>query len=294
MDVVVAGSHGLIGSALVPALREHGHRVRRLVRRAPTGADEIGWDPDHGRLEADALVGVDAVVNLAGAGIGDRRLTASYRRTVLSSRTRTTGLLAATLAGMADGPRVLIQGSAVGAYGERGEEVLREDEPYGGTVVAGIVRQWELAARDAQDAGVRVTYLRTGIVLAAHGGALARLLPLIRLGVGGPLGSGRQWWSWITLADEVAAIEHLLGADVSGPVNIVAEPARNAEVVKALAAAMHRPAVLRVPTWALRAALGEFSQEIVGSVRAVPDTLVASGFVHEYPRITEAAGTLVG
>jgi uncharacterized protein (TIGR01777 family) len=290
MRVVVAGSHGLIGSALVAHLREDGHEVVRLVRGAPTRADEVAWDPGAGTLDAAALAGADAVVNVTGVNAGSRPLTPARKRVVVSSRLRTTGLLAATLAARPDTPRVLLQASAIGAYGDRGDDVLTESEPLGHTFFAELVRRWEAATAPAEDAGARVVHLRSGVVLAPQGGALGRMLPLIRLGLGGPMGSGRQFWSWITLHDEVRAITHLLAADdAHGPVNLVAQPARNAEVVAALAARYHRPARLRVPGFALRALLGDFSSEILGSVRALPAALTASGFVHDHPTIDQAA-----
>lgn len=289
MRVVVAGSHGLIGSALVEHLRGEGHTTVRLVRGATAGPDEVAWDPDAGTLDPAALVGADAVVNLAGVNAGSRPLTPARKRAVVSSRLRTTSLLAATLAVHPGTPRVLLQASATGAYGDRGDEVLTESEPLGATFFAELVRRWEAATAPARDAGVRVVHLRSGVILSPHGGALARMLPLIRVGFGGPLGSGRQYWSWITLHDEVRAIAHLLGAEVAGPVNLVAEPARNADVVKALAAQWHRPALLPVPAVALRLVLGDFAQEVLGSVRAVPAALAASGFRHDHPDITAAA-----
>lgn len=289
MRVVVAGSHGLIGAALVAHLREDGHEVARLVRRAPSRPDEVAWDPDAGILDAAALAGAGAVVNVTGVNAGSRPLTPARKRAVVSSRLRTTALLAATLAARPDTPRVLLQASAIGAYGDRGDDVLTESEPLGHTFFADLVRRWEAATAPAEDAGVRVVHLRSGVVLAPRGGALGRMLPLIRLGLGGPMGSGRQFWSWITVHDEVRAITHLLTADARGPVNLVAQPARNAEVVAALAARYHRPARLRVPTFALRALLGDFSSEILGSVRAMPAALTASGFVHDHPTIDEAA-----
>ncbi|QZN87102.1 TIGR01777 family oxidoreductase [Cellulomonas sp. C5510] len=294
MIVVVAGSSGLIGTALVARLTAEGHEVRRLVRRPARTPDERTWDPDAGVLPPEALAGADAVVNLAGAGVGDKRLTADRKRVVLESRTRSTGLIASTVAALDDPPRVLLQGSATGAYGERGDDVVTEDEPYGSTFLAGVVRRWEAAAAPAvEHPGVRVVLLRTGIVLSPRGGALGRLLPLVRLGLGGPLGSGRQYWSWITLEDEVRAVLHLLDAPVSGPVNLVAQPATQIEIVRALAARLHRPAVLPVPAWAMRVALGEFSQEVLGSLRAIPDALTAAGFVHLHPTPEAAAAALL-
>lgn len=289
MDVVVAGASGFIGSALVPALRADGHRVRVLVRRDASGPDEIPWDPAAGRLDPHDLEGADAVVDLAGVNAGSRPLTPARKRAVVQSRVDTAGLLARTLAAHDDGPRVLLQASGIGAYGDRGDEVLDEHEPLGTTFFAGVVRQWEAATAPAQEAGVRVALLRTGIVLAPHGGALGRLLPLVRLGVGGRLGSGTQFWPWITLVDEVRSIAHLLTTDVRGPVNLVAAADRNVDVVKALAAAVHRPAVVPVPAWALRLALQDFSSEVLGSIRATPAALTASGFRPVHAGLATAA-----
>lgn len=289
MRVVIAGSSGLIGSALVAQLRGE-HEVVRLVRRAPNASDEVTWDPDAGRLDAAALAGADVIVNLTGANAGSRPLTAARKRVVVRSRLGPTALIARTLAAHRDTPRVWLQASAIGAYGDRGDEVLTEASPCGtGTFFSELVRYWEAATTPAEEAGVRVVHLRTGVVLSPEGGALGRLLPLIRAGVGGPLGSGRQYWSWITLADHVRATSHLLEADVHGPVNLTAEPARNVEVVRALAEQWHRPAKVPVPAWALRLALGDFAQEILGSVRAIPKALLATGFEHEHPDVESAA-----
>ncbi|GIG27449.1 TIGR01777 family oxidoreductase [Cellulomonas marina] len=293
MRVVVAGSHGLIGGDLVALLRREGHRVQVLVRRPASGPDEVSWDPTAGRLDARDLVGADAVVCLSGAGVADRYLTPARKRVVVSSRVDTAGLVARTLAGMDDGPRVLLQASGIGAYGERGDDLLDEHEPLGSTFFADVVRQWEAASAPAVAAGVRVAFLRTGIVLSPRGGALGRLLPLLRLGVGGPLGSGRQWWSWITLVDEVRAIAHLLEADVSGPVNLVTQATRNEDLTRALARALHRPAVVRAPAVALRLALGDFAPEVLGSIRADPAALRASGFVPAHADPAAAAAWLV-
>ena len=289
MQVVIAGSHGFIGSALVPHLRRGGHDVRVLVRGPAQSTAQISWDPDAGRLDPDAVAGADAVVNLAGVNPGSRPLTKARKREVLSSRLNTTGLLSRTLAALDDGPRVLLQASGIGAYGSRGDDVLDEDEPIGTTFFAHVVRHWEAATAPAQDAGVRVVHQRTGIVLGQGGGALGRLLPLLRAGVGGRLGSGRQFWPWITLLDHVRAVEHLLTAPVHGPVNLVTAPARNAEVIAALARAMHRPAVVPVPAFALRAVLGDFSSEVLGSIRAIPAVLDASGFEPVHADLDAAA-----
>ncbi|WP_029287869.1 TIGR01777 family oxidoreductase [Cellulomonas sp. HZM] len=293
MRVVIGGGHGFIGGALVPHLRGAGHDVRLLVRRAPERADEIAWDPDEGTIDAEALRDADAVVNLAGVNPASGPLTTARKREVLASRVRSTDLVARTIATLGDGPRVLVQASGIGAYGSRGEALLDEQEPYGDTFFAHVVRRWEAAADPARDAGARVVHLRTGIVMGQGGGALGRLLPVLRLGLGGRLGSGRQFWPWITLVDEVRAIEHLLGTDVAGPVNLVTAPDRNADVVAALAHAMHRPALLPVPAWTLRLALGDFSSEVLGSVRAVPTVLDESGFEPTHPDLASAARWVV-
>ncbi|WP_275001668.1 TIGR01777 family oxidoreductase [Promicromonospora iranensis] len=322
MDVVVAGSHGLIGSALVADLVARGDSVRRLVRRAaepPDGAGSSGsarhpstptgggahaaagtdavrdvlWDPRTGELDPAALEGADAVVNLAGTGIGDHRWTPAYKQTLLGSRTTTTSLLARTIARL-DSPPVLVNGSAVGAYGSRGDEVLTEASARGDDFLAGLVKAWENATTPASEAGARVVWLRSGVVLAPSGGALGKLLPVLRLGLGGPLGSGRQWWSWITLADEVAAIRHVIGADVRGPVNAVApEPTTNRALTRALAQALHRPAVLPVPRFALRIALGQFADDLVASQRAVPGVLARTGFAWTHANPQDAARWVV-
>ncbi|UTT57937.1 TIGR01777 family oxidoreductase [Cellulosimicrobium cellulans] len=294
MDIVVAGSHGLIGTELLERLRADGHHVRRLVRRAPQTSDEHEWDPDSGRLDPGALAGADAVVNLAGAGIGDHRWTTAYKRTLVTSRTRTTGLLARTLAGLDSPPPVWVQGSAIGYYGDRGAQVLTETSASGDGFLARLVREWEAATAPAEQAGVRVVHARTGIVLSPDGGALGRLLPLLRLGVGGRLGPGTQYWSWITLRDEVAALQHLLTAPVHGPVNLSSpHPATNAEITRALARALHRPAVLAVPSFALHVALGELASDILGSQRALPTVLEASGFTWSDPVLEDAARQVV-
>jgi uncharacterized protein len=293
MRVVVGGSHGFIGGALLPLLRESGHDVRRLVRGEPHAPDEFAWDPDAGTLDPAALDGADAVINLAGVNPGSRPLTTARKRLVLSSRVRSTRLLATRMAQAENGPGVLLQASGIGAYGSRGDDLLDEAEPLGSTFFAHVVRQWEAATEPAEAVGVRVAHLRTGIVLGPGGGALGRLMPVLRLGLGGRLGSGEQYWPWISLLDEVRAIVHLLTADVSGPVNLVTEPRRNVEVVRALADAMHRPAVVPVPAIALRVVLGDFSSEVLGSIRAVPAVLDRSGFVPVHSDLDTAARWVV-
>ena len=298
MDVVIAGSRGLIGTALLEHLARHGHHTRRLVRHEPTSSREIGWDPAAGRLAPEDLRGVDAVVNLGGVGLGDHRWTPRYRQEILQSRTGPTALIARTLAdlaGSAGAPTVLLQGSAVGYYGDRGDEILTEASTPGVGFLPDVVQAWEAATATAEQAGVRVAHLRTGIVMARDGGSFGRLLPLLRLGVGGPLGSGRNVWSWITLADQIGAIEHLLTADVRGPVNLTAPtPARQSDVVAAVARELHRPSVLRVPRVALKIAIGDFADDVLSSQHALPTVLTASGYEHVHPDLAAAAAWLTG
>lgn len=292
--ILVTGSSGLIGTALVAALRERGDEVVRLVRRAPRAADEVQWDPSSRRLDPAVLDGVDGVVNLAGAGVGDKRWTPAHKRDVLASRTDSTTAVATAVAA-ADHPVRLVSGSAVGYYGDRGDEELTETSPAGGGFLADVVLAWEASTRPAVDAGASVAHVRTGIVLAREGGAMKPLLRLARFGLAGPLGSGRQFWPWITLPDEVGAILHLLDRpDVTGPVNLAApEPARQREIVAALGRALHRPAVLWAPSPALHVVLGEFAGEILGSQRIVGDVLADSGYTCTHADLDSAVRWLV-
>ena len=298
MRTAVSGSHGFIGSALVPALQAAGHDVVRLVRSAGAGPGEISWDPESGHLDRAALAGVDAAVHLAGAGIGDRRWTAAYQRRIMDSRVKGTDLLARTLAEVEPRPAVLVSGSAIGYYGERGDEELTEESGPGQGFLAEVVRAWEAAAAPAADAGIRVVHLRSGIVLAADGGVLAKQLPLFKRGLGGRLGSGRQWTSWIARHDEVAAIRHALTHDeLAGPVNATApHPVTNAEFTGALARVVGKAARLPVPKLALAAALGpEMARETaLVSQRVLPAKLQASGFAFAHPLIEEALAAALG
>ncbi len=290
VKVAITGSSGLIGTALVTRLQASGHEVLRLVRRAPRFAGEVRWDPETGDLDPKLLAGVDAVVNLAGAGVGDKRWSDSYKQTILTSRVDSTRTLVTAMLAMDTPPRVLVSGSAQGFYGDRGDEELTEASPGGDGFLADVVRAWEAEAVRAADGGVRVALARTGLVMAPDGGAFGKLLPLIKLGLGGPLGNGRQWWSWITMTDQVAALEHLIRTDVSGPVNLCApQPARNREVVAALGRAFGRPTLLPAPGFALRIAVGEFSSEILASTRMAPDVLARSGFGFRHPDLDGAA-----
>ncbi len=293
--VVVTGSSGLVGTALVAALRERGDEVVRLVRRPPRAADEVRWDPSSRVLDPRVLDGVDGVVNLAGAGVGDHRWSPSYKHVILASRTDGTHALATAIAA-ADHTVRLVSGSAVGYYGDRGDEELTEASPPGSGYFPDVVQAWEAAAAPAVEAGAAVSFVRSGIVLAREGGAMAPLLRLLRLGLAGPIGwTGRQFWPWITLADEVGAILHLLARpDVTGPVNLASpQPARQREIVGAIGAAFHRPTLLPAPPPALRIYLGEFAGEILGGQRIVGDVLRDSGYAFTHPDLEGAARWLV-
>jgi uncharacterized protein (TIGR01777 family) len=287
--IAVTGSTGLIGTALVTRLHAAGHDVVRLVRRAPRAADEVRWDPQSGEVDLEGLAGVDGAVHLAGAGVGDHRWTDDYKRTILASRVDGTRTLSQALATLQPLPRVLVSGSAVGYYGDRGDEVLTESSTGGEGFLADVVRSWEGAAAPAVDAGIRVSFARTGLVFSPEGGALGRMLPLARLGLGGPLGSGRQWWPWITLHDEVSALEFLLEKDLDGPVNLSApQPARQADVAKAFGHALHRPALLPAPAFGLRLVLGEFAADVLSSQRMLPSRLLDAGFTFGQRTIEQA------
>ena len=291
MRVLVTGGTGLIGGALVARLRAAGHTVVILTRRAAAGADTIAWDPAAGRLDAASLEGLDAAVHLAGESIGAGRLTAARKRAIIDSRAAGTHLLATSLAALARPPQVLVSASGINVYGSRGDTVLREDAPPGTGFLADVCRAWEAATGPAAGAGIRVVVLRIAMVLAAEGGALARMLPLFRAGGGGPLGPGTQWWSWITRDDLVAVIERALADDtLAGPVNAASpQPVTNHEFTRALAAALHRPAVLPAPAFALRLALGELADELLlASIRVEPAALLARGFRFGEPELAGA------
>lgn len=292
--IVVTGASGLIGTALVSSLHSSGHDVVRLVRRPPRQRDEVQWDPTAGTVDTAALGTVDAAVHLAGAGVGDHRWTEAYKRTILDSRVQGTRTLAHALATVDPLPKVLVSGSAQGFYGDRGEELLTEQSTGGQGFLCDVVRAWEAETAAAEKAGIRVVHARTGLVMAADGGAFGRLLPLVRFGLGGPLGNGRQWWSWITLADQVRALEHLLTSDLAGPVNLCSPmPARQGDIVRALGHATHRPTLLPAPAFALKLALGEFSSEVLTSTRMAPRRLLDDGFDFRHATLDDAAEWLV-
>ncbi|MGR6963544.1 TIGR01777 family oxidoreductase [Geodermatophilus sp. URMC 61] len=294
MKVAVTGSSGLIGTRLVTALRADGHEVLRLVRRTPRTADEHRWDPQHRRIDPALLSDVDAVVNLAGTPIRPRPFTAGYKEQLRSSRLDSTVTVSEALAGAAAAApgrrRVLLSASAVGYYGDTGDRPVQEDAPPGSDFLARLCADWEAATRPAEDAGVRVVHLRTGLVVGRDAMLMRILGTVFRAGLGGRMGSGRQYWPWISLDDEVDAIRFLLSADVSGPVNLTGpRPVTNAEFVRRLAAAVHRPAVLPVPGPVLSLALGEFgrSSVLVGQ-RAVPAVLERSGYRWTHPELDDA------
>lgn len=294
MKIAVTGASGLVGTPLLRRLRTDGHEVVQLVRRDPRQPGEARWDPAAGTIEPGALDGVEAAVNLSGAGVGDKRWTDEYKRTILTSRVDSTRTLAAALAALDPVPSVLLNASAVGYYGDRGEEVLTEESAPGDGFLADVCVDWEAATLAAQEAGIRTAHLRTGLVLSAKGGAFGRQLPLFRLGLGGPLGRGRMWWPWITLEDQLAAIRFLLDSDLSGPVNLTGPgPTRQAEVARALGDALHRPALVPVPPPALHVVLGEFAGDVLASQRAVSSRLLDAGFTFRHPDIASACAWVV-
>lgn len=315
MRVAVTGASGLIGSALVPHLRSVGHDVVRLVRRPTTAPDEVTWDPSAGTVDLDALQGVDGVIHLAGAGVGDHRWTDAYKQEILGSRVDGTRTIAQALTALDPKPRVLVSGSAIGWYGDTGDREVDESAPAGSGFLADVVRAWEAAAAPAAAEGIRVVHPRTGLVVAAPdslwgplvsvlklgaggttsgiGGAFGPLVPGARLNLAGRLGSGRQYWSWISLRDEVCALQFLLEQDqLRGPVNLTGPaPVTNAEVASVLAEQIGRRWLPPIPAFAIKALLGEFSSEILGSARVMPRVLQESGFVFQDPTIESAVRT---
>ena len=290
MKVAITGASGLIGSALSQSLRADGHDVLRLVRRPPTAADEVEWDPHGGSVDVDSLTGIDALLHFAGAGVGDRRWTARYKREIRESRVLGTRTIVRAIATLDAKPAVLICGSAIGYYGETGTRTADEDDPNGDGFLAGVVRDWENAAGPAVEAGIRVVRARSGLVVSGKGGAWGRMWPLFKVGAGGRLGSGNQYWSFISLRDEVRAIRRMIADDsMVGAYNVCApEPATNAEITRAMGALLHRPTIAPVPSLVLRAVLGEMSSEVLGSIRARPRRLLEAGFTFVDPTIEDA------
>jgi uncharacterized protein (TIGR01777 family) len=291
MRIAVSGSSGLIGSALVDRLRASGHDVLRLVRSGPSGEDRIAWSPADGTIDAEGLEGVDAVVHLAGAGIADKRWSDQRKQLILESRTTSTELLARTLAGLDAPPAVFVSSSAIGIYGDRGDEELTEASEIGEGFLADVCRAWEAAADPAREAGIRVVHPRTGLVLSTEGGALAKQLPLFKAGLGGKLGSGDQWWSWISMADEVGALAWLLDADVDGPVNLTGPaPVTNAEFTDVLGDVLGRPTFMPIPRFGPKLLLGgELAEELLyTSARVQPSRLEQAGYTFAHPTLEDA------
>ncbi|MFM7623811.1 MAG: TIGR01777 family oxidoreductase [Actinomycetota bacterium] len=288
--IAITGASGMIGSALVGHLKSEGHTIQRLVRRPVVSPDEVLWNPNTGEVDLAALEGVDAVIHLAGANVGDKRWSKKYRAEILNSRLLGTNTIATAVSKLK--PDVFISSSAIGWYGETGNRAVTEDDRPGDDFLAAVCKEWEAAADTATD--TRTVKIRTGLVLEPTSGAMGKMLPLFRFGLGGKLGSGKQWWSWITLHDQLRAICYLLEKDVEGPVNLVApNPATNQEFTAALARALRRPALIPVPGFALRIVLGGFSSEILGSKRVTPKKLVDSGFQFDYPHLAPALSALI-
>lgn len=295
MKVAVTGSSGMIGQALAAALRSAGHEVLPVVR-GPAQAGAAHWDPERGELDAAALQDCRAVVHLAGESIAGGRWNAQRKARIRDSRVRGTTLLATALAALPRKPAALVCASAIGYYGDRGEQPLEEDAPAGTGFLAEVCQAWEAAADPARAAGIRTVHARLGMVLSPHGGALRKMLPPFRMGLGGPMGSGRQYWSWITLADAAAALQALaLQSGTSGPVNLTApQPLPQKEFARALGRALHRPAAAPMPAFAARLALGEMADALMlSSARVLPRRLLDSGFRFRHPELEPALRELL-
>jgi uncharacterized protein (TIGR01777 family) len=289
LRILISGASGPVGAALVPFLKTQGHTVTRLVRTSARGQDQILWDPAR-PLSPDSVSGFDAVIHLAGESIVGR-WTGGKKQRILDSRTQGTSHLAEAAAKAAQRPRVFISASAVGYYGDRGDEILRENSPSGGGFAAEICRQWEAATQLAANAGIRTALMRLGVVMSADGGALPKMLPPFRLGLGGRLGSGRQWWSWVAVQDVVGAMDHVLNHDeLQGPVNTVApNPVSNAEFTTTLASVLKRPAIFPMPAFAVRLIFGQMGTELfLASQRVEPAKLAASGYQFQHPDLKNA------
>lgn len=288
----MAGASGFLGTELADRLRGAGHDVTRLVRRDPATSDERSWRPSAGELDQALVAEADAVVNLAGAGVGDKRWTAAYKSVIRSSRVDSAGTIARAIKNLpaADRPQVLLQGSAVGWYGDTGDTPATEEAPAGSGFLADVCRVWEAAARPAEDAGTRVALLRTGLPLDERGGLLKPQMVPFKLGVGGRLGNGKQWVPWIALADWLDATEFVLNrSDLAGPVNLVGpEPVTNAVFTEVFGRVLHRPTLTFVPGFALQVALGEFAGEALRSQRVVPGVLSRAGFTWNHPTVESA------
>jgi uncharacterized protein (TIGR01777 family) len=297
MNVLISGATGLIGSALIPELEGGGHRVIRLSRSRSSAEDTIRWDPASGTLDPSRLGGIDAVVHLAGESIAQGRWTPEKKRRIMESRRVGTRLLAETLAGLSEPPEVMVSASAVGYYGDRGNELLREESEPGSDFLAEVCKAWEAAADPAREAGIRVVHPRMGIVLSTKGGALGRTLPIFKLGGGGRIGSGRQWWSWVALDDVVGIIIHALTErSVEGPVNVGSpNPLTNAEYTKVLGKVLNRPTIFPLPARAARLVLGELADALLlASQRMEPAKLKETGYEFRHPELEGALRHLLG
>ncbi|MFF0398087.1 TIGR01777 family oxidoreductase [Streptomyces sp. NPDC005248] len=285
--IAVTGSTGLIGTALVRSLRADGHDVVRLVRRPARAGDEVEWDPKRGYVDGAGLVGCDAVVHLAGAGVGDHRWTEAYKQEIRDSRVLGTEAIAQAVGSLDVPPKVLLSGSAIGYYGDTGDRAVDESAPPGEGFLPSVCVEWEAAAAPAEEAGVRTVFARTGLVVGREGGAWGRLFPLFRAGLGGRLGNGHQYWSFIALHDHIAALRHILDTpSLSGPVNLTGPaPVTNGEVTAAMGRVLRRPTLFAVPAPALRIALGDFAEDVLGSQRVLPRRLLESGFSFAFPGI---------
>jgi uncharacterized protein (TIGR01777 family) len=300
MRVAITGSTGLLGTALTRSLLADGHGVLRLTRGRPRsaardGSESARWDPVGGSVEPGALDGVDALVHLAGAGVGDKRWTPAYKEEIRRSRVEGTRTIARAAAGLDRPPKVLVSSSAVGYYGDTGDEIVEEGHPAGDDFLARVCVDWEAAAEPAVDAGIRVVHPRTGLVVSAKGGAWGKLFPLFRAGLGGRLGSGEQYWPFISLGDHIAALRFVIEhGTVAGPVNFTGpEPVTNREITRAMGRALHRPTPAAVPAPVLRLMVGEFASGIMGSCRAVPTALLEAGFTFRHPSIERALGSVL-
>ena len=286
----VTGASGLIGSALVAQLKNDGYQVLKIVRRPARTADEVSWNPVKGEIDLQSLEGVDAVFHLAGAGVGDKRWSAAYRSEILNSRLLGTTAIATACEQLQ--PAVFISASAIGYYGETGNRSVTEAERGGDDFLSVVCREWESVANLAPS--IRTIKLRTGLVLDPTGGALGRMIPLFKFGLGGKLGSGKQWWSWITLHDQIRAMIFLMNSKIEGAVNLTSpNPVTNQEFTAALAIALKRPAIFPAPAFALRAVLGGFSTEVLGSKKVIPKVLMDNKFEFDYPHVSSALTALV-
>ena len=288
--IAVTGASGLIGSSLVAQLKSDGHQVQKIVRRPARTSDEVSWNPIKGEIDLQSLEGVDVIFHLAGAGVGDKRWTSSYRSEILNSRLLGTTTIATACEQLQ--PDVFISASAIGYYGETGDRSVTETDRGGSDFLSVVCREWEAVANLAPS--IRTIKLRTGLVLDPTGGALGRMIPLFKFGLGGKLGSGKQWWSWITLHDQIRAMIFLMNSKIEGAVNLTSpNPVTNQEFTAALAMALKRPAIFPAPAFALRAVLGGFSTEVLGSKKVTPKVLVDNKFEFDYPHVSSALTTLV-